>query len=763
MRVLMATMKLDIGGAETHIVELSKALARRGVEVIVASNGGAYETELAEAGIEHIKIPFHSKNPVCMKRAYQMLKKVIFEKNIDVVHAHARIPAFLCGMLHNKYHFRFVTTAHWVFTTKFPYNLLTRWGDRSLAVSDDIKKYLIDNYGIDKDNIRVTINGIDLEKFSKDTDYSDVATEFGLTDDKTRIVYVSRMDIDRSLAAHKLLEAAESLAKEIPNLEIVIVGGGNDFETVRAEAEAVNAAMGRRMVIVTGSRTDINKFAASGDIFIGVSRAALEAMACEKPAIIAGNEGYIGIFDEDKLQVSIDTNFCCRGCGETTTEQLKKDILKVLKAPIEEQERLGRYSRETVGKYYSIKTMADDAMKMYVSIIKNSMINEVAEEEFLNIDDYLMTNPIRTPGGKIDVMISGYYGFHNSGDDSILKAIVDSLSISNPDIKILALSNDPAETKAVYGIDAIHRLNIIKILWNMRKTKLLISGGGSLIQDVTSDKSLIYYLGIIYIAKMMGAKVMLYANGIGPITNENNHKSINKVLNSVDLITLRENSSVEELRKFEIDKPEIIVTADPAFNLVEAGEEETTAFLKKIENINPDNFCVISVRPWMYTANDFEENIAYIADYIKSKYNTDVLFIPMQITRDLEISQSICKKMKEKGAVTENELTPQQILGIVKKAKFVIGMRLHMLIYAAKTGTPVIGLTYDPKVEAAMEYIGQELTEDVLSTNPLTLCRYIDKIFEENISMREELSKVSLELEKKAAENTKLAIELLEE
>ena len=135
----------------------------------------------------------------------------------------------------------------------------------------------------------------------------------------------------------------------------------------------------------------------------------------------------------------------------------------------------------------------------------------------------------------------------------------------------------------------------------------------------------------------------------------------------------------------------------------------------------------------------------------------------MQITRDLEISQSICKKMKEKGAVTENELTPQQILGIVKKAKFVIGMRLHMLIYAAKTGTPVIGLTYDPKVEAAMEYIGQELTENVLSTNPLTLCRYIDKIFEENISMREELSKVSLELEKKAAENTKLAIELLEE
>ena len=175
MRVLMATMQLDIGGAETHIVELSKALARRGIEVLVASNGGAYEPELAEAGIRHIKVPFHSKNPLCLRRAYRMLKQIIFENHIDVVHAHARIPAFLCGLLHSRYHFRFVTTAHWVFTTRFPYNLLTRWGDRSLAVSDDIKAYLTDNYGIVPDHIRVTINGIDLEKFSKDTDYSAVA------------------------------------------------------------------------------------------------------------------------------------------------------------------------------------------------------------------------------------------------------------------------------------------------------------------------------------------------------------------------------------------------------------------------------------------------------------------------------------------------------------------------------------------------------------------------------------------------------------
>ena len=88
-----------------------------------------------------------------------------------------------------------------------------------------------------------------------------------------------------------------------------------------------------------------------------------------------------------------------------------------------------------------------------------------------------------------DVMISGYYGFDNSGDDSILKAIVNNLKELKPDIKILALSNNPKQTKAVYGVDSIHRFNFPKIYLKLKNTSLLISGGGSLIQDITSDKS----------------------------------------------------------------------------------------------------------------------------------------------------------------------------------------------------------------------------------------------------------------------------------
>lgn len=724
MKVLMATMKLDIGGAETHIVELSKALKRRGIDVYVASAGGAYEKELTEAGIEHIYVPMSGKHPKDVLTAYKTLKRFIIENNIDVVHGHARIPCFILNLIRKSVNFRFVTTAHWVFSLKFPYKYITKWGDRSLAVSDDIKKYLTDNYGIKPGNIRTTINGIDTQKFSKDTDYTDISEEFELSDDKRRIVYVSRMDEDRSLVAHKLIEIAPELDRQIDNLEILIVGGGNDFSNMKREADAVNDSLRKSLIKYTGSRTDINKFVASGEIFVGVSRAALEAMAAEKPAIIAGNEGYIGIFDKDKLDISIDTNFCCRGCEQVSCDILTQDILKLMNMTNEQQDELGAYSKSIIEEYYSIETMADDAMKMYVSVIKNEGINDVTNDEFETVDNYI--TPLYSKQ-KYDVMISGYYGFDNSGDDSILKAIVSSLKELKPDINILALSNNPVQTKSVYGVDSIHRFDFIKIFKKLKYTSLLISGGGSLIQDVTSDKSLAYYLSIIKLALVRHTKVMLYSNGIGPIQNKHNFRKVKRILDKVDLITLREQSSKDELDKLGVSNPNIIVTADPAFTLKPTNAETVNKILRKMGLRTDDKYICISVRPWKNLGKEFEDAVVNAADYVKSKYNLECVIIPMQCPKDTEISKRIAIKSKS-GVIAPENLTPSEILGLTERAQFIIGMRLHTLIYAAATHTPIIGLIYDPKITAVMSELKQKYTLPVESLNPLMLRRYIDEI-----------------------------------
>ncbi|MBR2452443.1 MAG: polysaccharide pyruvyl transferase CsaB [Clostridia bacterium] len=759
MRVLMATMQLDIGGAETHIVELSKELARRGIEVFVASNGGAYVGELEEAGITHFDVALHNKKLGSMLSAYKRLERIILDYKIDVVHAHARIPGFLCGLLQKKYGFRFVTTAHWVFNTRFPFNLLSNWGDRSLAVSDDIKNYLIENYGSDPDDIRVTINGVDMEKFSEDTDFSDVAKEFKFGKDKTRIVYVSRMDTDRSFAAHKLIEATPELLKEFPNLEVVIVGGGNDLDKICEEADATNKSLGQRVIITTGGRTDINKFAASADVFVGVSRAALEAMAAKKPAIIAGNEGYIGIFDEDKLQVSIDTNFCCRGCEMTTTEALCSDIKKILDPKNQAyKNHLGEYSQETVKNYYSVKTMADDALKMYISIIKGSKINEVDPAEFQDIEKYL---PHGNSNRSIDVLISGYYGFHNSGDDSILSSIINGLKANCPTIKIVVLSKNPAETSNLYGVESIDRFSFGKIFKALLKTKLLISGGGSLIQDVTSSKSLYYYLSIMHLAKLCGSKVMVYANGIGPITKKRNLRLVKNAVNKADMVTLRDKASRTELEKILGSDFTSFVTADPVFALENAEESLAKAALKK-SGIKGDNeFFAVAVREWKQNDKHFEEKIAEFCRRTSEKHGLKALIIPMQKGIDKKISEKIVSLCGETCCLLEEDLSPQIILTITSQAKFVVGMRLHTLIYAVKNNVPLIALDYDPKVSAVMEPLDMLFSQKVESIDIKELCSFADEILKNRDALSKKIKEKSQQYSILADKNIEMTMELL--
>ena len=752
----MATMQLDIGGAETHIVELSKALKRLGHDVYVASRGGAYEKELTDFGITHFYVPLNSKSPKSMRSSSNILKRLIKEYNFDVVHAHARIPAFILGRLHKKMNFRFVTTAHWVFSTRFPLNLLTNWGQRSLSVSDDIKAYLIDNYGINKDNIRVTINGIDTDKFSKNADYSDIKREFNLSDNKTRIVYVSRMDTDRSYAAHKLIEIAPELDEKIDNLEILIVGGGNDYTAIKEEADLVCRKLDKPLIITTGSRTDINKFTASADLFIGVSRAALEAMACEKPSIIAGNEGYIGIFDESKLKVSIDTNFCCRGCGETTAENLKKDILSLLEnKDAEKLAALGSYARETVKKHYSVNTMAEDALKMYTSVITGKLINDIEESDFLKAEKILLTPPCNK-----NIVISGYYGFHNSGDDSILAGIVSELKEKCPGAKLTVLSKNPKETALLYNVYSIKRTNVFKIFAALIKADLFISGGGSLLQDITSNKSLIYYTAMIRFAKLTGTKTYVYANGIGPVRKNANRRVVCNILNKVDMITLRECDSDTELKNMGVNKT-TFVTADPVFSLSPEKEEVTSKFLSSKGLMDGEKYFVVSVRNWKTKNENFEDEVADFINDFADRNKLVPVIVAMQPERDSVLSEKICSRIKCKNVFINDVMKFDRHLKILEGAEFCIAMRLHTLIYAAKTGTPSIGIVYDPKVSSMLEYTNQSYTIDLEKVTAEILGEYADDILMNKAEISEKLKVRADELTALAKKNADIAANML--
>ena len=733
LNILLALMQLDIGGAETHVVELAKELKRKGHNPIVTSNGGVYVKELEENGIKHYRVPLQNKNPKNMIRSAKLLKRIITDENIDIVHSHARIPSFILGKLHKRMGFPFVTTAHWVFTTRFGLKYITDWGEKTVAVSEDIKTYLMDNYGVPESDIRVTINGIDTHKFSPDTDAADIRAEFGLSEDDTVIVYVSRMDESRSLVAKQLI----SIVPEIkdPKLKVLVVGDGDDFANVKAAADDVNKRLGRDCVLLAGARTDINKLVAPADLFVGVSRAALEAMAAEKPVIIAGNEGYIGLFDESKLGVGIDTNFCCRGCEEGSPELLLKDINRFLALPDEERGKLAVYGRELIKQEYSVSRMTEDSLKVYEWAL----------------------------GKQDEILISGYYGFKNSGDDALLLAITNDLKRNIESPNIVVLSSNPKETMQRYRVKAVNRLNPIKIVKHMKKAGMLISGGGTLIQDSTSTQSLIYYLTVIRSAVKHGVKVMLYSNGIGPLNGKTNVHRSKKTLDKVDLITLRDPAALNALREIGVTRPQTVVTADPVFGMAKADRAGGREILRRF-GVPDDGGRVlgVSVRRARDTDSGFETAIARACDYAAERYGCHTVFIPMQPTRDEGISRSIMSKMKTKASLVNTRLDVNDMISVVAAADLCLGVRLHSLIYATCGNVPLIGLAYDPKIRSFMDYAGQELCLGIEDMSDEAIKGMIDQCFDNYDKIKERLAESYELLKSKAEMNGRLAAELYE-
>ncbi|MCL2575300.1 MAG: polysaccharide pyruvyl transferase CsaB [Defluviitaleaceae bacterium] len=735
-KVLMALMGMEIGGAETHVLELCKALKKQGLDVYVMSNGGVYESELLAAGIQHFKAPLHNKKLRNLVASYLGLKRVIVDHDIKLVHAHARIPAFLCGLLQKKLHFTFVTTAHAMFNNAHIYRILTNFGDASIAIADDIKQNLLENYRMPSDKVFLTVNGINTETFGdKDVDCSGVLREFDLETYHKKIVNVSRMDKDMSHAAHRLIEIAPEMYQKNPNSRIIIVGDGNDFEAVKAKAAVANTTIGTQYIVVTGTRTDVPKFLAAADVFVGVSRSALEAMACGKPVILSGGQGHQGVFEPATLAAAVANNFTCRGTAPVTMEGLKRDVFALMDASDDKLAELAKFGRKMVADNYSIEKMATDTLGLYTAVRKCPR--------------------------PINALVSGYYGSNNHGDDALLRSIVEDLREIEPKIRITAISKRPKETQEIYEVDTLHRFNFVKIRKALKRTNTLIMGGGSLIQDLTSTRSLAYYTFVMNQAHKRRAKIMLYANGIGPLVSEKSKRRAVAALENVENITLRDTQSLMTLHELGLKNDAISVTADAAFGFRQADFEGGRALLDKIQLTGKKYFCV-SIRSWRTLKDDFIGEMSVFCDFMVEKYGLHPLFIPMQPSNDAEISTKILERVRQKGYFIEEEFSIEEILAIISGGEFLIGMRLHSIIYGANAGVPLIGLVYDPKVAAMMDVLGQKHYLDLDEISAMMLVGLCEQVMKRRDEIVAELADKTEQLAQEAAKNAVIAHNIID-
>lgn len=298
------------------------------------------------------------------------------------------------------------------------------------------------------------------------------------------------------------------------------------------------------------------------------------------------------------------------------------------------------------------------------------------------------------------VLISGYYGFHNIGDEAILKSIITALKQERPDIKIIVLSNDIEYTKKTYNVDAINRWNIAKIYLELLKSDGLISGGGSLLQDVTSSRPIIYYTSIMKLAKLARKPVFIYAQGVGPISEDKNKKVVKKILNKVNYITLRDKESLDLVKSIGVTK-DIDIVPDPVMGF-SIDEFESNI----CDKYNGLKYITVSVRDWEKATTNFLEKIAKSCDKIIAS-GISVVFIPMHGEHDYKTSKKVVDMMTENADIFDYNASIEEKILCIKNSKLMIGMRLHALIFAATVNTPMIGISYDPKIDSFLDIVKQ--------------------------------------------------------
>jgi polysaccharide pyruvyl transferase CsaB len=304
------------------------------------------------------------------------------------------------------------------------------------------------------------------------------------------------------------------------------------------------------------------------------------------------------------------------------------------------------------------------------------------------------------------LLLAGYFGSGNIGDEAILQVLVSELKKSFPYGSITALSADPDGTSASYDISSVHKYSVLSVLKELAFCNAFVLGGGGLLQDATSARSLFYYSSLIFLAKLFGKKTVLIAQGIGPIRNRALLKSAMK---NVDLVTVRDERSLKELTGIGAAPYKLALTADLSF-LLGKPDRENGKKLLEVDGIQKCRSRLIgmAIRPPVKgkDAASRYKAIAALCDHMIKEKDSQIVFLIFKYPDDTDAIEQVMSFMEYSAHILFRRCTPAEMLDVISALDGLIGMRLHSLIFASMAGIPGFGLSYDPKVESFQRSLG---------------------------------------------------------
>ena len=705
MKVIHLISGGDTGGAKTHVHSLLHGLEGRVELTLVCFMEGPFAQEARDLGIPTVVLPGHN-----LFRTLGVLKKMIRDGGYEIIHCHGARGNLMGALLRRSTGLPVVTTVHsdykldymGRFLSRLTYGTINRIALRKLdyriGVSDAMVDQLITR-GFDPDRLFAIYNGLDFSPRPVAMEREEFFRAVGLNADENSVVVGIAARLNPVKDIPTLIRAFAKAHALRPELRLLIAGDGAQME----ELKRLTAELGvTDTVCFAGWLTDVDSFYHAIDVNTLTSLSETfpysltEGARAGLPTIASRVGGVPYLIDHGVNGLLFEAGDVDALAGH----------MAALAADPGLRERLGRRLYEKAKAEYSIETTIQRQIEIYEAILRKQA----------------------RPRPKRDgVLVCGAYGRGNAGDDAILEAILTEMRRIDRDMPVWVLSRSPKDTRLTYRVNSLYIFSIWKWLRRMGRTTLYINGGGSLMQDVTSRRSLWFYLFTIWCAKRRGNKVLMYGCGIGPIRYPSNRRLTARVLqSSVDAITLRDTHSKTELEDMGITNPEVFLSADPTV-ILPASDREVVNGLMESHGLDPKGkYIGFTLRPWP----GYEEKapvFGALADYAWEKYGLIPVFLPIEPRLDTGAARLAAAHIKKAPYhIVEHTGSSAHTIGLFARMQVVVSMRLHALVFAAGQGVPLVGVVYDQKISSFLSYIGQNLYCDLSEASLETLRAHLD-------------------------------------
>ncbi len=696
----------DVGGAKTHIMNMVTGLTRRNEVMLVSFRAGPFADEARERGIDVRVIERH--NPF---RAAREMRELVDQFQPDIIHCHGGRANLMGAMVRRSRRVPVLTTVHSDYKLDYLGNPLKqhtfgaanavalRFLDFYQPVADRMARTLIER-GFDPEHIVKIYNGMDFHRPEGEFDRAQYLKEnYGteIEDGDVLCGIAARLTAVKDIQT--TVRAFAKALEDAPQLRLFIAGEGEDEDMLKKLAAQLGVS---ERVTFCGWVSPVEPFFRAMDINL------LSSVSETFPYSIL--EGI------------------CAGCATICSDvggmpELIDTGENGYIFPVGDDKKLSEYMVRLANDAQLREQFAHD---LYEKASRDFSKDKMCERQEANYR-HLIARFHRPKDERESIMICGAYGRGNAGDDAILEAIVQEMRALDPERTICVMSRRPKETRLVYRTGAVYTFNIFSVLHKFRKAALYINGGGSLMQDVTSTRSLWYYCYTLRAAKKRGCKVMMYGCGIGPINRAGNRKMAAKTIDrSVDRITLRDDNSRHELADMGVTRPDIRVSADPTI-ILDAAPAEVVSLAMEQSGIDPNGrYIGFGLRHWKGLDAALPA-IAAAANYAYEKHGLTPVFVPIEFPSDLTPAERVGSLLRCPWYAVRTRQPIEVTIGILARMKTVVGIRLHSLMFSAGQGVPVVGLSYDIKVDGFLKYIGSRTCLQLRTVQADELCRLIDE------------------------------------